>query len=129
MVHKHSENSRNRRDKPGYSWRIKNRIDQALMKHIEKMWYSNKEKYSQGKLKLYTSFKKYLGFENYLNEPNPKLHQAITKIRISAHKFPTKTGRFENKNQTDRICLLCCDGIGNEVHYFIERKNKAITKT
>ena len=37
-------------------------------------------------------------------------------------------GRFENKNQTDRIYLLCCDGIGNEVHYFIERKNKAITK-
>ena len=60
----------------------KNCIDQALKKQLEKNWYSNKEKYSQGKLKLYTNFKKYLGFENYLNEPNPKLHQAITKIRI-----------------------------------------------
>ena len=114
MVHKHSENSRNRRDKPGYSWRIKNRIDQALMKHIEKMGCSNKEKYSQGKLKLYSSFKERSGFENYLNESNPKLRQVITKIRINAHKFPTETGRFENKNQTDRICPLCCEGIGNE---------------
>ena len=68
------------------------------------MWYSKKEKYSQGKLKLYTSLKERPGFENYLNESNPKLRQAITKSRISAHKFPIKTGRFENKNQTDRIC-------------------------
>ena len=90
---------------------------------------SNKEKYRQGKLKLYTSFKEHLGFENYLNESNPKLHQAITKIRISAHKFPIETGRFENKNQTDRICPLYCDGIGNEIHYLIECKNKAIIKT
>ena len=82
-----------------------------------------------GKLKLYTCFKEHTGFENYLNEPNTKLRQAITKIRISAHKFPIEVGRFENKNQTDRICLLCCDGIGNELHYLIECKNKAITKS
>ena len=46
----------------------KNCIDQALKKQLEKMWYSNTEKYSQGKLKLYTSFKERLGFENYLSE-------------------------------------------------------------
>ena len=77
----------------------KKRIDQALKKQLEKMWYSNKEKYSQGKLKLYISFKEHPGFENYLNESNPKLRQAITKIRISAHKFPIEAGRFENKNK------------------------------
>ena len=93
------------------------------------MWYSNKEKYSHSKLKLYTSFKERPGFQNYLNESNPKLRQAITKIRISAHKFPFETGRFENKTQTNRICPLCCEGIGNELHYLIECKNKAITKT
>ena len=74
----------------------KNHIDQALKKQLEKKWYSNKEKYSQGKLKLYTNFKEHLGFENYLNESNPKLCQDITKIRISAHKFPIETGLFEN---------------------------------
>ena len=51
------------------------------------------------------------------------------RIRISAHKFPIETGRFENKNQTDRICRLCCDGIGNELYYLTECKNKAVTKT
>ena len=49
------------------------------------------------KLKLYTSFKEHPGFENYLKS-NPKLRQAITKIRISAHQFPIETGCFEKKN-------------------------------
>ena len=113
-------------DIPGGS---KNCIKQALKKQLEKMWYSNKEKYSQGKLKLYTRFKERSGFENYLNESNPKLRQRIKKIRVSARNFPIETGRFENKNQTNRICSFCYKGIGNELHYFIECKNKAITKT
>ena len=48
---------------------------------------------------------------------------------MHAHKFPIETGCFGNKNQTNRICPLCCVGIGNELHYLIECKNKAITKT
>ena len=104
----------------------KNHIDQALKKQLEKKWCNDKEKHSQGKLKLYTSCKEHPGFESYLNESNPKLCQTIPK---SAHKFPIETGCSENKNQTDRIRPLCCDGIGNELHYLIEYKNKAITKT
>ena len=46
----------------------KNLIDQTLKKQLEKMLYINKEKYSQGKFKLYTSFKDLSDFENYLNE-------------------------------------------------------------
>ena len=42
MVHKYGENSRNRRDKPGQSWKSKYCIDQALKKQLEKMWYNNK---------------------------------------------------------------------------------------
>ena len=82
----------------GVSWRVKHRIDQALKKQLEKTWYSNKEKYSQGKLKLYISFKERPRFENYLNELNPKLCQAIMKIKISSQKLPIETGCFENKN-------------------------------
>ena len=81
----------------------KNRFDLAFKKQLEEMCCSDKEKYSQSKLELYTSFKERPGFGNYLNESNPKLHQAITKIRISAHKFPIETSGFENENQTDRI--------------------------
>ena len=107
----------------------KNLADQNLRKLLNQIWYENKETYSEGKLKLYTSLKLRPGFEQYLNEPNPKLRQAITKIRISAHKFPIETGRFENKNKTDRICPLCCEGIGSEIHYLIECKNELISKT
>ena len=75
------------------------------------------------------TFKEYPGFENYLNESNPKLHQTITKIRISAHTLPIEIGRFQNQNQTDRICPLCSEGIGNELHYLTECQAKVITKT
>ena len=94
--------------------------------------YSNKEKYSQDKLQLYTSFKEHPGFENYPNESNPKFHQAITKIRTIVHI----TSQLKQVTLKTKIKLieyahwpLCCDGIGNELHRLIECKNKAITKT
>ena len=66
--------------------------------------------YKQGKLQLYTSRKERSGFENLLNLPNKKLRQAITKLRISVHKFPIEKGRFDYRKQTERIiCPLRCD--------------------
>ena len=64
-----------------------------------------------------------------LNESNPKLSKAFMKIRISANKFPIETGRFENKNQTNRICPFCCEDTGNELYNLKGCKNKATTKT
>ena len=64
-----------------------------------------------------------------LNESNRKLRQAIIKIRISTNKFPIETGRFENKNQMDRICPFCCEDSRNEHYYLIGCKNKAAWKT
>ena len=69
------------------------------------------------------------GFENYLNLPNKKLRQAITKLRISAHKFPIETGRFDYRMRTERICPLCCDGIGDEMHYLKQCQNSTISRT
>ena len=64
----------------------------------------------------------------YLNLSNPKLQQAVTKIRISAHKFPRKTGWYENKNVTQKWTTepLCCEDIGDECHYLITIKGKEI---
>ena len=72
------------------------------------------------KLQLYISPKEHPGFENCLNLPNKKLCQAITKLRISGHKFPIKTGRFGYRKRTERIFPLCCDGIRDEIHMFPE---------
>ena len=74
---------------------------------------SKRNEYSQGKLRLYTHLKVRPGSEQYLDLGNPKLRQSITKSRISEHKFPTEIGRFENKAPPERICPLCCEGIGD----------------
>ena len=50
--------------------------------------------YKQGKLQLFTSLKECPGFENYLNLPNQKLCQVITKLRITAQKFLIESGRL-----------------------------------
>ena len=83
----------------------------------------------QGKLQLCTSLKEHPRFENYLNLCNEKLRQAITKLRISAHKFPIETGRFDYRKRTERICPLCCDGIGDEMHYLTQCQNSIISRT
>ena len=98
MVRKHSKNSRNYRDNQDNLGESQNHIDQALKKQLEKKkWYSNKKKYSQGKLKLYTNYKELPDFENCLNESNPKLCQAIKKIRIRAHKLSVKIRQKPNR--------------------------------
>ena len=84
--------------------------------------------YKQGKLQLYTSLKECPGFENHLNLPNKKLRQPITKLRINAHKFPIETGCFDYRKLTERICPLCCDGIGDEIHYLTQCQNLIISR-
>ena len=54
------------------------------------------------------------------------IRKAITKMRISSHKFPIETGRFEERERSDRICPLCCNGVGNEEHYIFECEDKII---
>ena len=66
----------------------------TLKKLLDHEWHLNHKKCSEGKLKFYASIKECPGFENYLNIENPKFLQAITKFRISAHKFPIETGRY-----------------------------------
>ena len=52
----------------------------TLKKLLDEEWHLNHKKYSEGKLKFYTSIKERPGFENYLNMENPKFRQAITKF-------------------------------------------------
>ena len=51
------------------------------------------------------------------------LRSGKTKVRISAHKFPIETGRFESKNELEKICLSCYNEIGDEIHYPLELRN------
>ena len=87
---------------------------------------SKRNEYSQGKLRLYTHLKVRPGFEQYLDLSNPKLRQSITKLGISAHKFPIEIGRPENKAPAERICPLCCEGIGDVFHYLTQCNREEI---
>ena len=60
---------------------------------------------------------------------NLKFRQAITKFRVSAHKFSIETGRYENEAECDRIYPLCCEGIGNEIHYLNKCNDRVIAET
>ena len=100
----------------------------ALRRILENQWYSSRVKYSQGNLRPYTTLKERRGFETYLTLNSPKLRQAITKLRITAHKLPIETGRYDQKTQIEGICPLCCEGIDNETHYIFECKNKEMIK-
>ena len=95
----------------------------TLRRLLENQWYCSRGKYSQGKLRLYTTLKERPGFETYLSLDNPKLRQTITKLQISVRKLPIKAGDYDQKIQMERICHLCCEGIGNETHYIFECKN------
>ena len=92
----------------------------------------NKErdrKHSKGKHQLYAEIKTKNSFEKYLDIDNMNIRKAITKMRISSHKFPIETGRYEGKERENRICPLCCNDIGDEKHYIFECENKTITET
>ena len=72
----------------------------TLRRSLENQWYSSRVKYSQGKLRLYTTLKERPGFETYISLNNPKLRQAITKLRISAHKLPIVTISYHKLQKT-----------------------------
>ena len=78
----------------------------------------------QSKLKFHGSLQECPDFEQYLKLSNPKFRQRITKIRISAHKFPIETEWYENKNPSKRLCPLCCEKTDDECHYLITCKRK-----
>jgi hypothetical protein len=72
------------------------------------------------KLTLYSVIKRKLTRESYLNLPDPNLRKHITQIRLSCHKLPIETGRYNNISRQDRLCTLCKYEVGSEQHCLIE---------
>ena len=73
---------------------------------------------SSSKGKNYTLFKQDLNFENYLIKLNRKHCSSLLKFRLSNHRLPVETGRWENTPLEDRKCTLCSKhDMGYEFHY------------
>ena len=73
---------------------------------------------NQGKFRSFKKFKTNLNFEEYLNDiSNIKHRQAVTKLRISSHRLPVESGRYNNIPFDKRTCKLCnLNEVGNEQH-------------
>ena len=96
---------------------------------MDAVWQELKSVHSSGKLDFYMSLNPIFCLQPYITDIKCfKLRQAITKIRISAHKFPIETGRYDKKERFQRICPLCCYDIGDETHYIISCEDSCMKK-
>ena len=76
-------------------------------------------------MRTYSLIKNNISFERYLSLVyNLKHRQAVTRLRLSAHKLPIEFLRYCNIPRENRICCLCdSDKIGNEYHCMMECTN------
>ena len=91
-------------------------------------WEGEKSKFAtSGKLELFVSLKPKFEMSDYLKvKMNPSFRAALAKMRLSAHKFPIETGRYDKIPREERICPLGCNKIGNEYHYLTDCSHPAI---
>jgi hypothetical protein len=72
------------------------------------------------KLRILNLVKPSWHVESYLSSVrNVKHRQAVTRFRISAHRFPVEVGRYANIDYKLRLS----NDIGDEYHYFLNSKN------
>ena len=73
------------------------------------------------KIGLFLDIKDNFGLSDYLIKSKIAKHRiAISKIRLSAHRFPIETGRHENIPREERTCPFGCGQPGDVVHYILE---------
>ena len=81
-------------------------LKNLLHEYFIKYW---KEQIQQGgnngKLRVYKNLKINFGCKMYFYlVQNFKYRQTVTKLRISAHRLPVETGRYNNVPYNDRLC-------------------------
>ena len=83
---------------------------------------------NEGKLRLYKQIKHNFCTEKYLlDDLAPTVRQAISKIRLSAHKLPIELGRKQSIALNLRTCKICQTGqVGDEFHVFMACPNPTI---
>ena len=73
---------------------------------------------SEGKLLFFGKVEHRYGYEKYLDIPNAVNHQAISQIRLSAHKLEIEMGRYQGAEKRDRTCQYCRSReIESEYHF------------
>ena len=107
-----------------------NKLDKPLLELYRKTWEMDRVSYTKNsKLELFTQLKGKFECAEYLKlVDNPKQRSSLTKVRMSAHKYPIETGRYRKVERENRECPLCCKSIGNEEHYILDCPHPFIAK-
>ena len=100
--------------------------DQAKFSFIhmyKTCWHNkleNEAVLKKGKLRTFYIFKSVFHKEVYLDVVKDRSHQqALTKLRISAHKLELENGRYSKKSMTDRLCKTCSQNKVEDESHFI----------
>jgi hypothetical protein len=106
------------------------KLDTNLKALYIKKWETEKAQFqSHSKLEFFTQLKDNFEMSDYLHVMKNPLHRsALTRVRLSAHKYPIETGRYQNINREDRECPLGCNALGDEEHYLLSCAHPFITK-
>ena len=106
------------------------KLDTILKTLYINKWETEKAEFqSNSKLEFFTHLKDNFEMSDYLNMMKNPLHRsALTRVRLSAHKYPIETGRYQNINRECRECPLGCNVIGDEEHYLLSCAHPFITK-
>jgi hypothetical protein len=80
---------------------------------------------TDSKLTLYTYIKTDFSYEDYLDYDGHKSNW-LTRFRVSNHSLPIERGRYMKPklNRDQRICGLCGNGVGDELHAMFECTNE-----
>ena len=103
---------------------LKLTLRQILRDQYISEWYQILN--SSSKCSLYREIKTVFRLEEYLLfDVDVKL---ITKFRVSNHNLPIETGRYQNIDRADRLCVYCDNCIGDEYHYLMICKNPNLVR-
>ena len=106
-------------------------LEKTLTKLYDKQWISDRILFSSNSnLEFFSEVKSEFEFAEYLDVvKNPNHRAALTKVRISAHKYPIETGRYSKLKREERECPLCCREIGDEEHCILRCLHPFLTDT
>jgi hypothetical protein len=82
-------------------------LKNSLKERFVDYWKDNIQQSGKQTIRTFKRLKIHLEFEKYISEIGNIHRQAITKLRISAHRLPVETGRYCNVPYKERICQHC----------------------
>ena len=102
------------------------KLDKSMKSLYLDKWSADKASLSQNtnKIGILLDIKDNFELSDYLVKSKVAKHRiAISKIRLSSHRFPIETGRYEQIPREDRTCPFGCGQLGDEAHYLFKCKH------